>query len=394
MSAPIPSDPRQYSSTPLRPPALAGSGSGSGPSGSAPSHASSAKPKKRPSTSGPKPDLASPPPGSLADGAGAGAPDLTKIRAYAACSACRSKKVKCLPAPSNVAGAAGAGADGQPGPCQQCIASGGECRYPPTRDRAAYSRQYVQNLESRVQALEMVQNRLLPLLDAFESGAGAGAGAVPMRLGQGDGVGARIDWRDAGVGGGGGSGAGGHVNGNGERYASASVSPTVQKAEPVPDDGDGEGEGEGEGDDDDDDEAVEDTGQMTQDERGNYRWIGTNNTLSLLDSFSATPHHRQPELPTTDAQAADAKGGATNPYFAPVAGAGVIKALPTVDEVMYPSPELAERFIDAYFAEIHPILPVMIEHEFRKGYAAVMERRSKGIAEQSGIVSANVGYSG
>lgn len=30
----------------------------------------------------------------------------------------------------------------------------------------------------------------------------------------------------------------------------------------------------------------EDAGQITQDDRGNYRWIGSSSTLSLLDSFS------------------------------------------------------------------------------------------------------------
>lgn len=30
----------------------------------------------------------------------------------------------------------------------------------------------------------------------------------------------------------------------------------------------------------------EDAGQITQDDRGNHRWIGSSSTLSLLDSFS------------------------------------------------------------------------------------------------------------
>lgn len=133
----------------------------------------------------------------------------------------------------------------------------------------------------------------------------------------------------------------------------------------------------------------EDTGQMTQDEHGNYRWIGSSNTLSLLDSFTpATPHHRAPPLPGQSGQPARPSSSAgSNPYFARVAGSGVIKALPTVDEVMYPEPKAAAEMIDAYFKEIHPILPIMIEQEFRDAYAALLERRSRGVAETSGIVS-------
>ena len=274
--------------------------------------------------------------------------DPSKIRAYAACKSCRTKKIKCLPGPSSTK--ASLDANGPPGPCQQCTQSGSECTYPPTRDRAAYSRQYVQNLESRVQALEMVQSRLAPLLEAFEGEAGIDIRALAGRA------------------------TGAATGGDGD----AADYPV--KYEGMPDD-EGEGAETGEGDDSGAEETVDDTGQMTQDERGNYRWIGTNNTLSLLDSFSATPSARQDSLPG----GVPARPG--NSYFAPVAGAGVIKALPTVDEVMYPPPEMCEQFIDAYFAEIHPILPVMIEQDFRRGVAMVNERRSRGQPEQSGIVS-------
>lgn len=130
----------------------------------------------------------------------------------------------------------------------------------------------------------------------------------------------------------------------------------------------------------------EDTGQMTQDEHGNYRWIGSSNTLSLLDSFTPASPHPRPG-PTAGQSQASGKGDNNNPYFAPVAGSGVIKVLPTVDEVMYPDIAAGAEMIDAYFREIHPILPIMMEKEFREAYAALMDRRARGLPETSGIVS-------
>ncbi|KAI9633949.1 fungal-specific transcription factor domain-containing protein [Dioszegia hungarica] len=271
-----------------------------------------------------------------------GPPDLTKVRAYAACKSCRLKKIKCLPGPS--APSKGGDANGPPGPCQQCTQASLECTYPPTRDRAAYSRQYVQNLESRVQALEVVNARLLPMLDAFERGEG-----MELKVMQ-------------------------NGEGAGERYGYPHQEPTGYHPAQA-DDGDDDPDADG-----DEFDHEHNNGQMTQDERGNYRWIGASNTLSLLDSFNPTSPHQRPEpLPGRQPTSGD------NPYFAPVAGSGVINVLPTVDEVVYPEARAAEEMIDAYFREIHPILPIMIEREFREAYAALMQRRSAGVLEKSGM---------
>lgn len=233
--------------------------------------------------------------------------------------------MKCLPFAT-----AGADPSAGPGPCQQCVAAGSECVYPPTRDRAAYSRQYVQNLEARVQALEGVWGRVVPMLEAFE-GSGAGTSVST-------------------------------TNG---------MHPPIPKLSP-PEMDDDEG---------DEDEASErpslEDGQITQDERGNYRWIGSSNTLSLLDSFSGqplqTPLSASPHTHTPD----------RNPYFGPVAGSGVVKALPGVDEVSYPTHRAAREMVDAFFSDVHPTLPVVVEYEFRQEFDALMERRSRGEVETS-----------
>ena len=130
-------------------------------------------------------------------------------------------------------------------------------------------------------------------------------------------------------------------------------------------------------------------GQITQDERGNYRWIGSSNTLSLLDSFSGqplqTPLSDTPHTHTPD----------RNPYFGPVAGSGVVKALPGVDEVSYPTHRAAREMVDAFFSDTHPTLPVVVEYEFRQEFDALMDRRSRGEVETSSqTVSAKVMGSG
>ena len=163
------------------------------------------------------------------------------------------------------------------------------------------------------------------------------------------------------------------ISGNGVNGLSASGAsrPPIPKLQPPEtDDEDAE-----------DDAASErpsmEDGQITQDERGNYRWIGSSNTLSLLDSFSgqplqtplsATPHTHTPDL---------------NPYFGPVAGSGVVKALPGVDEVSYPTHRAAREMVDAFFSDVHPTLPVVIEYEFRQEFDNLMDRRSRGEVETS-----------
>ena len=269
--------------------------------------------------------------------------DLSKVRAYAACRSCRTKKIKCLPGPSQSATSFDAStAAAQPGPCQQCLQAGGDCTYPPTRDRAAYSRQYVQNLEGRVQALEMMQGRLTPLLEAFENGSSVEphlleheprGGSRPQDLG--------ITYMpEPGQ-------AAGRLDSTSEISPQDHLRHSISSPHEPPSD------------------MEDDAGQMTQDERGNYRWIGSSNTLSLLHSFSHNRSPNEPEPPTT-------VDPGNNPYFGPVAGAGVVKALPGVDEVSYPTQEKADEMVDAFFTEVHPVLPVVEESRFREGYRCLM----------------------
>lgn len=77
----------------------------------------------------------------------------------------------------------------------------------------------------------------------------------------------------------------------------------------------------------------------------------------------------------------------SNPYFGPVAGSGVIKALSPVDEMQYPSVKKSTEMVDASFQEVHPCLPVLLEHEFRRDFRGLMEARAKGDLSWGGGVS-------
>ena len=228
-----------------------------------------------------------------------------QIRAYAACRNCRVKKIKCTPA--STAHPHGQAA-GENLPCAQCIQSGTKCVYPPSKDRAAFSRQYVQSLETRVQALEGLAARVVPMLHAFEKD---------------------------------------HPTTHDEPTEAESS----RRPRPVT-------------------FPADDVGQMAQDERGNYRWMGSSNTLSLLDSFS-----QPPQLPSP------VHSDGANPYFGPIAGAGVVKALPGVEEVEYPLENEARMMVDSYFEEVHPVLPVVIEQEFRRDFEEVMAKVAAGRPE-------------
>lgn len=209
-----------------------------------------------------------------------------------------------------------------------------------------------------MQALEGMTARLGPLLDAFERG---GLGFAGLAQASGFGAGkdaARIGPRP---------GAGRDESMSADDDEGDEPKPPVDLPRRYSSSGLSE---------------VDDGGQMAQDERGNYRWIGSSNTLSLLESFT---HNRSPHEPTPPITATGDPGN--NPYFGHVAGSGVVKALPGVNEVSYPSPARAAEFVDAFFNEIYPVLPVVCEKDFRDEYRNLMERKARGQPESPGGVS-------
>ncbi|KAL7418376.1 hypothetical protein Q5752_006834 [Cryptotrichosporon argae] len=309
----------------------------------------------------------------VASGGSDPSPDLSKVRAYAACKSCRTKKVKCRPGPAAAAPASEPGAPPVPGRCAQCTQAGLDCVYPPTRDRAAYSRQYVQNLEARVQLLEHAHARIAPLLAAFEGGA---LPLAPPASGMTAAASAQA-----------------HAHAGPSRHADVADAASDADDDDVDagaEDDSGNGAGSGE-DEPEHEHEPEHEGRMARDERGNYRWLGASNALSLLDSFRPAARGRAHDNDAPDGGSDNADVTAAgprarepeldNPYFGPVAGAGIVQALPHVKEVTYPPRQYAESLVEAFLADVHPVLPVVLEHEFRADFGRIMDNVDRGERE-------------
>jgi hypothetical protein len=198
-----------------------------------------------------------------------------------------------------------------------------------------------------------MQARLVPLLAAFE----ASGGTLPSALSN----------ATAKAGGGGGAGSGAVRN---------------TKAEP-----DGDETLSDEGGPHSPRSAASDEDQESRgflaDERGNFRWIGASNTLSLLDSFADStkelpsrvrygPHDSDDGESPSDEM--DISPPESHPYFTPVAGAGTVRAVPGVESVTFPSRADAEKFVDAFFEDVHPVLPVVLEPDFRRRFKLIMDK--------------------
>ncbi|ORY24563.1 fungal-specific transcription factor domain-domain-containing protein [Naematelia encephala] len=260
----------------------------------------------------------------------------SKVKVSTACGSCRSRKIRCHP--SAVPGSSSTPRSSL-GPCTECTLSGiaDQCSYPPSKDRAAFSRQYVQNLETRMQALEELCEGFKEILGdklahAKRKGSTSSAGEPKSRTASTDPVETP------------------HVPHN--------VS-THQQGQPVTD-----------------------TGQWVYDDDGNRRWIGSYNTLSVLESFSPTnlTGASHPELTPSDDSLNWGNGKPITAYFEPVAGSGRTfdRLLPDLNRISFPDGTSMAAMITAFFAEIHPVLPVIPEHRFHELHSMVMEHRRQG----------------
>lgn len=62
-----------------------------------------------------------------------------------------------------------------------------------------------------------------------------------------------------------------------------------------------------------------------------------------------------------------------------------VASTPTREQ--YPSVKKSTEVVDASFQEVHPCLPVLLEHEFRRDFRGLMEARAKGDLSWGGGVS-------
>ncbi|KAI9510447.1 fungal-specific transcription factor domain-containing protein [Russula earlei] len=95
---------------------------------------------------------------SLPSDAGKRPIQLQRRRVWRACEGCRRKKIKC---------------DGNEPTCSQCATSGSQCTWLQTKDRAALSRHYVQELEARLLHMESVFSQITQQLGQTPNSEGA-----------------------------------------------------------------------------------------------------------------------------------------------------------------------------------------------------------------------------
>ncbi|WWD18291.1 hypothetical protein CI109_102741 [Kwoniella shandongensis] len=305
--------------------------------------------------------------------------ELGNTRASTACKVCRARKVKCIPGSTSFSSIDSS----QTGPCMNCLqaGSGDNCTYPVSKDRAAFTRQYVQNLEARVQALETLCQRFTPIFADYEAEKtqrGNKRQKVMPRMSHEANISSLTDPVES-------------TQPSFEaRHVDAATQHRVAAGEAnLPVGGEA---------------TIKPDGKWTQDELGNYRWLGPHNTLSILDSFS--PESSNPSPTTTPAGAATGVGPShtssyahgsshgngfgightersntntnTNAYFEGVEETGLLERLLPLDKLQFPEEKVALEMIDAFYSDVHPILPVVPEHRFRPNYTRMMDRHKRG----------------
>ncbi|TFY72503.1 hypothetical protein EVG20_g500 [Dentipellis fragilis] len=252
---------------------------------------------------------------------------LQRRRVWRACESCRRKKIKC---------------DGSEPTCSQCATSGSQCTWLQTKDRAALSRHYVQELEARLLHMESVFTQIAPALSQ---------GVPGLSLPQ-----------DTAV-------------ANPAASAASIIQSLVDKDKPnhaqttdnhsTPDSSSSVKI---------EDEVSDSLGQLTLDEHGHMRWIGGSSTMSLIQSFraaTADPHFRVSPL-SDDPSAPGPSAGKL--YFPASVFFGKVRALPGPEEVEYPERDLADKLVDAYFSRFHFLIPIIDKPTFMRDYKHIMDR--------------------
>ncbi|PBL02271.1 hypothetical protein ARMGADRAFT_1005684 [Armillaria gallica] len=249
---------------------------------------------------------------------------LQRRRVWRACESCRRKKIKC---------------DGCEPTCSQCSTSGSQCTWLQTKDRAALSRHYVQELEARLLHMESLFKQVAPVLEQIGTSTN-GAAPSPSDT-----------TTSAPV-----------LDPSKTAAAAAilrSIAPVQRQPEPtspvkIEDD------------------VSESFGQLALDEYGHMRWMGGSSSMSLIQSFRAlttSPLHRISPA-EEDPQA---PGPSINKlYFPASVFFGKVHALPGPEEVEYPERDLADKLVNAYFARLHFLMPVIDKPSFLLQYTNVM----------------------
>ncbi|KAG9016252.1 hypothetical protein FRB90_003606 [Tulasnella sp. 427] len=298
------------------------------------------------------------------DKGAAGLVSLTRRRVWRACESCRRKKIKC---------------DGTEPICGQCTQTNSNCTWIQTKDRAALSRQYVQELENRVMRLETVLTQVAPQVNLSDLPTESitlppqqpqRQQVSPPQTFQGSGMPGQYPNATSYV-----NGTTPHNGINGIQgplppRTSSDLSPRTRV----------------ERSDTSDEFVAEQMGTLALDDHGHLRWIGGSSTMSLIEAFrnfSASEDRDAPSPPsTTGATPTPNPPSANLLYFPSSLRFGKVRALPGPEEVEYPPWDLAEKLVDAYFEKFHHTMPVLDSISFRKKYQRLMDARRQ--AEEKG----------
>ncbi|KAG6333504.1 hypothetical protein ID866_5580, partial [Astraeus odoratus] len=237
--------------------------------------------------------------------------------------------------------------DGCEPTCAQCQASGSQCTWLQTKDRAALSRHYVQELEARLLHMESLFSQITPLLEQLGPSVN-----LPSTTAQQS------------------------TSGTSGEEAQSAQPPLQPLHSKTPSDArtDSSASPESSGIKMEDD-VSESFGQLALDEHGHMRWIGGSSTMSLIQSFRAltsSPLHRVSPMEEDPR----APGPSANKlYFPASVFFGKVHALPGADEVEYPEEDLCEKLVEAYFQRLHFLMPVLDKPSFMTRYKVLMQRR-------------------
>lgn len=283
---------------------------------------------------------------------------LQRRRVWRACESCRCvyilpvppltlidrrrKKIKC---------------DGCEPTCAQCQASGSQCTWLQTKDRAALSRQYaflfqmtslahprssyVQELEARLLHMESLFTQITPLLEQLGPSPN-----LPSTSGQSHTPGTSTD--------------------DTQPAAPIPQALTSKAASDVQTDSSASPESSGIKMEDD---VSESFGQLALDEHGHMRWIGGSSTMSLIQSFRAltsNPLHRVSPMEEDPR----APGPSANKlYFPASVFFGKVHALPRAVEVEFPEEDLCDKLVSC-FTKYDMACPSHPRGEYRSKYTS------------------------
>ncbi|KAH8106241.1 fungal-specific transcription factor domain-containing protein [Cristinia sonorae] len=258
---------------------------------------------------------------------------LQRRRVWRACESCRRKKIKC---------------DGTEPTCSQCAATKSQCTWLQTKDRAALSRHYVQELEARLLHMETLFQQVAPILEQVGTASGLDISQLTAAAAA---TGSSNDGSPAG----------------GSQHLPSSTSNGL----PIgPDDGmDTEADRPIKVEDD-----VSDAfGQLALDEHGHMRWIGGSSTMSLIQSFRSLTSPPLNRVSPMDEDPLAPGPSANKLYFPASVFFGKVRALPHPEEVDYPDRDLADMLVDAYFTRFHFLMPVLDKPSFMRQYLQLMD---------------------